>query len=267
MKKHILLTFSILFILVGTGAKAPAGEANTPSAQEIIIRADAVRNPNIAFMVNLRLTEYQSGVARNQVILQVYSKVNRVTGQFRNLVRYMEPPRDYGKEVLLNGTTMWFYDPNSKSIIRISPQQRLVGQASEGDVMTVNLAKDYTARLVGPGGVETLKDADRVVRKCWHLELTPSTDSAIYGKVEYWVEQGTYRPVKGKFYSDSGRLLKIAYYHRYREELGTMRPSETILIDAVNTSLVTTINSSGQQAMTIPDSWYQAEFLPHLKIQ
>jgi hypothetical protein len=162
---------------------------------------------------------------------------------------------------------MWFYDPASKSSVRISPQQRLVGQASEGDVITVNLAKDYSAKLVGPAGGEMLDDADRKPRKCWHLDLSPSNDSAIYGRVEYWVEKETYRPVKGKFYSDSGRLLKIAYYHKYQEQLGTFRPSEIILIDAVNTRLVTTINSSGHHAMEIPDSWYQREFLPHLKVE
>jgi hypothetical protein len=73
--------------------------------------------------------------------------------------------------------------------------------------------------------------------------------------------------VKGKFYSDSGRLLKIAYYHKYREELGALRPSEIILIDGVDTRRVTTINASDYRAMEIPDSWYQREFFPHLKVE
>ena len=131
----------------------------------------------------------------------------------------------------------------------------------------MNLAVDYSAKLAGPPGGETLDDADHKPTKCWHVELAPSTDSALYGRVEYWVEKETYRPVKGKFYSDSGRLLKIAYYHKYQEQLGAPRPSEVILIDAVNAKLVTTINSSGHQAMQIPDSWYQRDFLPRLKAE
>jgi hypothetical protein len=263
----VLLNLLIIFLVTGVSGKPLFAEEHSPSAQAVIARSDAVRNPDIPFRLDLRLTEYVNGSERNEVILRVYAKIERRSGQFKNLVRYVEPPRDMGKAVLMNGTTMWFYDPASKSSVRISPQQRLVGQASEGDVITVNLAKDYSVRLVGPAGGETLDDADRKPRNCWHLELTPANASAIYGRVEYWVEKETYRPVKGKFYSDSGRLLKIAYYHRYREQLGVMRPSEIILIDAVNTRLVTTINSSGHHAMEIPDSWYQREYLPRLKVE
>ena len=267
MRNKLLLYLLIMALVTGVAEKSFAGEENRPSAQTVIARSDAVRNPDRPFRLALRLTEYVNGSERNEIMLRVYSKIDRTSGQFKNLVRYLEPPRDMGKAVLMNGTTMWFYDPASKSSVRISPQQRLVGQASEGDVITVNLAKDYSARLVGAADGEQLSDADHKPRNCWHVELNPAIDGAIYGRVEYWVEKETYRPVKGKFYSDSGRLLKIAYYHRYQEQLGVFRPSEIILIDAVDTRLVTTINSSGHHGMDIPDSWYQREFLPRLKVE
>ena len=267
MRKRPYLHLPFLILLTFLLPNALAADETRPSAQSIIARSDAVRNPDKPFRLGLRLSEYVDGALRNEVILRVYAKTDRKSGQFKNLVRYMEPPRDKGKAVLMNGTTMWFYDPASKSSVRISPQQRLMGQASEGDVITVNLANDYSSKLVGPAEGETLDDADRKQRKCWHVELSPSNDNAIYGKVDYWVEKGTFRPVKGKFYSDSGRLLKIAYYHNYQEQLGVLRPSEVILIDGVNKKLVTTINSSGHHAMDIPDSWYQREFLPHLKVE
>jgi hypothetical protein len=263
---NVIFPLIVLLLTMRTG-QAFAVDENRPSAQTVITLSDAVRNPDIPFRVNLRLTEYVDGMERNVTNLRVFSKIDRGSGQFKNLVIYMEPPRDFGKVVLMNGSTMWFYDPASRSSVRISPQQRLVGQASQGDVITVNLDRDYKARLLGPSDGERLLDADRKERDCWHVELTPSNDSAIYGKVEYWVEKKTYRPVKGKFYSDSGRLLKIAYYHKYQEQLGVFRPSEIILIDGVNTRLVTTINSSGHHGMDIPDSWYQRAYLPHVKVE
>lgn len=267
MNRTAFLALPFLILLTLFALNLSAADDARPSAQTIIARCDAVRNPDKPFRLNLRLSEYVDGSLRNEILLRVFSKIDRKTGQFKNLVRYTEPPRDRGKAVLMNGTAMWFYDPASKSSVRISPQQRLVGQASEGDVITVNLAKDYTPKLVGPAEGETLADADRTPRACWHVELSPSNDSAIYGKVDFWVEKGSYRPVKGKFYSDSGRLLKIAYYRNYQEQLGMLRPAEMILIDGVNKKLVTTINSSGHHAMDIPDSWYQREFLPHLKVE
>ena len=242
--------------------------ASSPSdltAQEIIARSDEVRNPKKPFQVTLQLTEYIDGSARNETALTVYSKLGAAEGKFCNLVRYADPPRDRGKSVLMDGTVMWFYDPSSKTSVRISPEQRLVGQASQGDVITVNLARDYIAHFLGSAEGETIQDADRVTRNCWHIELTPGTAEAIYAKAEYWVERNSFHPIKGKFYSDSGRVLKIAYYHRYEKQLGADRPGETIIVDAVNAKLVTTMDSHGYREVDIPDSWYQREYLPRLK--
>jgi hypothetical protein len=248
--------FTLSFLLIAFGAQA------APTAQEIVDSSDRVRNPGQPFRVTSTLQEYVGGQPRDRVVLTVYAREDAATRQFKNLVRYAEPPRDKGKMVLLDGTRMWFYDPASKVSIRISAQQRLMGQASNGDVMTVNLARDYRATLAGE---ETVTDADRGARECWHLVLAAATDDAVYGKIDYWVERSSNRPVKGKYYSDSGRLLKIAYFHAFREELGAARPTETIIIDAVDPNQVTTINSSGYRFETIPEAWFQREFLPRLK--
>jgi outer membrane lipoprotein-sorting protein len=258
------LVFAALMCALPFGGIAATQSALT--AQEIIARSDEIRNPKDPFEVTIQLTEYIDGTVRNETALTVYSKLGAESEKFRNLVRYAEPPRDRGKSVLMDGTVMWFYDPASKTSVRISPEQRLVGQASQGDVVTVNLARDYTARFLGSPDGETIQDADRVARSCWHLELTPKTSEAIYAKAEYWVERSTFHPIKGKFYSDSGRVLKIAYYHRYEKQLGAERPGETIIVDAVNAKLVTTMGFHGYRDMEIPDSWYQRDYLPRLKI-
>jgi hypothetical protein len=121
-------------------------------------------------------------------VLVVYAKEDPATRQFRNLVRYEQPPRDAGKAVLLDGRSLWFYDPASKaSVRRISPQQRLLGQASIADVLTVNLVVEYEATLLG---TDEIQDANRHPCKCWHLDLIAVTDRASYSHVELWVEPG-----------------------------------------------------------------------------
>jgi Outer membrane lipoprotein-sorting protein len=255
--KNVLTGFVVATLLVSVArAEAP------PNAQEIVAAADQVRNPGQPFRLTDTLVEYIDGQPRDRVVLVVYARESALTHQFDNVVRYVEPIRDLGKMVLMNGSNMWFYDPSSKASVRISPQQRLMGQASDGDVVTANLAKDYTAKLIGD---EMLLDADRKNRNCWHLDLKAANDEAIYSRIEYWVEKDTNRPVKGKFYSDSGRLLKIAYYHKYQEQLGGQRPAETIIIDAVDQNLVTTMSISDMRAQAIPDAWFQREYLPRVK--
>jgi outer membrane lipoprotein-sorting protein len=231
------------------------------SAEEIVARADQIRNPDQSFRFVSTLTEYVSGKPQAQNVLAIVSKKDPHTHQFRNLVRYLEPPRDAGKAVLLDGRAFWFYDPASKSSVRISPQQRLIGQAAIGDVLTVTLSIDYVATLVS---TESVPDANRSLRSCWHLELKAANDLSTYARVEYWVEQETFNPVKAKFYSDSGRLLKILYYRAFESWLGGVRPTEAVILDAVDSSRVTTVKGTGHRALEVPETWFQREYLPRL---
>ena len=240
-----------------------AASALAQSAQEIVAATDKVRNAEQSSRSTLVLTEYVSGQERSHSTFVLFSKEDSA-GNFRNLLQYVEPPRDAGKRVLLDGRSFWFFDPASQSSVRISAQQRLVGQAAIGDVLTVSLAVDYAATLLG---TETIDDAARQKRTCWHLELKAATETAVYNRVEYWVEQGTFRPVKGKFYSDSGRLLKIIYYRNYIERLGAVRPAESVIIDAVDSALATIAVFNESRFQDVPDAWFQRDYLPRLQIR
>ncbi len=250
------------FVLAGMATFfATDVRAGSPSAADIIAATDKVRSPQGAFRVSVGLTEYIAGKARDRVELAVHAKLYP-DHRFKNLVRYLAPPRDLGKLVLLAGGSMWFYDPASKASIRISPQQRLTGQAANADVVTVNLALDYKATLLGE---EKLQDADRKERTVWHLDLVAATDEAMYSRLEYWIEKASFRPVKSKFYSDSGRLLKIAYYRNYEAHLGAARAMETIIIDAVDPNLVTKMSYGDFRAEEAKDAWFQRDYLPRFR--
>jgi outer membrane lipoprotein-sorting protein len=233
------------------------------SAQEIVAATDKVRNASQPFRSTLTLTEYVAGQERAHSGFVLFSKEDSA-GHFRNLLQYVEPPRDAGKRVLLDGRSFWFFDPASQASVRISAQQRLTGQAAIGDVLTVNLGVDYAATLTG---TESIDDASRQKRTCWKLELKAATDTAVYNRVEYWVEQGTFRPVKGKFYSDSGRLLKIIYYRNFVERLGAVRPAEAVIIDAVDSSLATIATFGESRFQDVSDAWFQRDYLPRLQVQ
>jgi len=240
------------------------GIARAQTAHEIVVATDKVRNPDRPFRTTLRLTEYVGGKERDHDSLAVFSKEDASTHQFRNLVEYLEPARDVGKRVLLDGHSLWFYDPDSKVSVRISAQQRLIGQAAIGDILTVNLAADYTATVAGD---ERIDDAARQPRDCWRLELKAANDVATYNRVEYWVEKNTFYPIKGKFYADSGRLLKIVYFRSFAERLGATRPTEAIIIDAVDSSLVTMASFGDYTAQDVPEAWFQRDFLARLQIR
>jgi len=261
MSRSTTLASRVVALALGWAATF-AGIAYAQTAQEIVEQTDKVRNPTQPFRSTLTLTEYVGGKERDHDTLVVFSKTDSATRQFRNLIQYVEPARDAGKSVLLDGRSLWFFDPASKASVRISAQQRLIGQAAIGDVLTVNLAVDYAASLIG---TEKIEDASRQQRECWHLDLKAANDQAVYNRVEYWVERESFHPIKGKFYSDSGRVLKIIYYRNFAERLGGIRPTEAIIIDAVDTSLATSATFGNDRFQDIPDAWFQRDYLPRLQ--
>ena len=240
----------------------PALALATPDGQSILAASDAVRNPDKPFGLTVALIEYRNGQQVGDNTLQVYSRADVKSGQFRSLVRFVAPPRDADKLMLKNGNDMWFFDPSSKATIRISPQQRLLGQAANGDVVTVNLAKDYRAELAAE---EDVQDGDRQMRRCYKLAVTATAANVTYDHLEMWVAVGSSRPVKARYYSESGRLLKTAFFRRFQQQLGGERPTETIIIDGLDPNWVTVMRYSDYAWREVPEVWLQRDFLPRFK--
>jgi outer membrane lipoprotein-sorting protein len=251
-----LISRLLLWLVLPVAAVAAA-----PAADEILTASDAIRNPGRAFSVTVTLTEFQAGKQVDTSTLVSYSRP-QPSGQYSSLVRFVIPARDAGKLMLKNGNDMWFYDPVAKASVRLSPQQRLLGQASNGDVATVNLAKDYRAILAGE---EDIQDGERRTRKSYKLALTAASPDVTYASIEMWVDAENNRPIKARFFAESARLLKTAYYRRYQPQLGMDRPTETVIIDGLNPQSVTIMRFSDFVARTIPETWMQRDFLPRFQ--
>lgn len=234
----------------------------TPNAADILAASDAIRNPARSFSVTVTLTEFQAGKQVDTSTLISYSRTQAQSSQFASLIRFVLPARDAGKLILKNGNDMWFYDPTSKASVRLSPQQRLLGQASNGDVATVNLAKDYRATLTGE---EEVLDGERRKRKAYKLALAAATPAVTYASIEMWVDVENSRPLKARFFAESTRLLKTVYYRRFQSQLGAERPTESVIIDGLEPQSVTLMRFSDYVARDIPEAWMQRDFLPRFQ--
>ena len=249
-------------LAAGQGAAGVAWAAT--DAQALLAASDEVRNPSKPFAVLTTLIEYRGGKQTDASTLQVLSKADPKSGQYRSLIRFVVPPRDANKLMLKSGNDLWFYDPSSQATIRISPQQRLLGQAANGDVVTVNLARDYRAELLGE---EELVDGERVKRRTHKLALAASAPGVTYHRVEMWVEVGSTRPVRALFHSESGRLLKTAYYRKFAPQLGRERPTEMVIIDGLDPQWVTVMRYSEFAFREVPEAWLQRDYLPRFKAE
>lgn len=244
-----------------TAAVVVAAAHAAPAADDILAASDAIRNPGRSFAVTVTLTEFSGGKQVDTSTLTTYSR-SQPGGEFATLVRFALPARDAGKLMLKNGNDMWFFDPVSKASVRLSPQQRLLGQASNGDVATVNLAKDYKATLLA---TEEITDGERKKRNAYKLGLAAVAPDATYASIEMWVDTENNRPLKARFFSESTRLLKTAYYRRFQMQLGAERPTETVIIDGLNPQSVTLMRFTDYVARNIPETWMQRDYLPRFQ--
>lgn len=254
-------TWLTLFYLVLTLVGIQPAVANI-DAQEILKKSDNVRNPDKAFSLITTLISYKSGKQHETSKLVLYSLPGTNGGQFRSLLRFISPQRDAGKLTLKSGRDLWLYDPNSQASVPISPQQRLLGQASNGDVVTANWAADYQAELVAE---EQIQDGDRQERQTYRLHLTATNPDAAYPSMELWVDTSDFKSHKAEFYAVNGSLLKTTYYRRYEEVLGATRATEAVIIDGINSQLVTVVRNQDFTWRDVPEAWLQRDFLPHFK--
>ena len=125
-----------------------------------------------------------------------------------------------------------------------------------------SFSQDYSARLEAE---ESVVDGDRVTQAAHRLRLTARHGQTTYSAIDLWQARDSARPLKARFYSDSGQLLKSAFYRRYTPWLGRERPSEMVIIDGLNAQWVTLMRYSDFVAQDVPEAWMQRDFLPRFR--
>ena len=95
--------------------------------------------------------------------------------------------------------------------------------------------------------------------------MLPHRPDVTYPSIEMWVDVETRRPLKARFYAESGRLLKTAYYRRFQSQMGAERPTETVIIDGLDPQSVTLMRFSDYTPRAIPDAWFHRDYLPRFQ--
>ena len=112
-------------------------------AAAVLARADVFRNPIESFSIDVELTSIVPSGKTDTSRFRVFGK-----GSDRSVVEFTFPQTEKGKYLLMLRDAMWIYLPTASRPIRISPLQRLMGQASNGDVARTSFTVDYNAAAV-----------------------------------------------------------------------------------------------------------------------
>ncbi|MGA2351084.1 MAG: outer membrane lipoprotein-sorting protein [Terracidiphilus sp.] len=244
--KFVLRTLQFVFLisllLTCTLAGHAAAPATIPDAEAILKRADSFRNGWSSYVMHVKITNYESGKDDEEKLYEVSQK-----GTEKTYVEFMSP-REKGQHLLMLGDDMWVYLPDTSRPIRISPLERLSGDASNGDVARTNYAADYT-----PVYLRTEK-AD--AGECYVLDLTAKRKGATYQRILYWVRVQDARPVKAEFYLTSGKKIKSATFDDYLSAGGHTLLHRMTLYDEIRHNSHSVLEYSGIAPRELADKLF-----------
>ncbi|HSD39186.1 MAG TPA: outer membrane lipoprotein-sorting protein [Rhodocyclaceae bacterium] len=200
--------------------------------EDLLLQADRARGgslPGIAWIIEINSHD-RDGDTR-QVM-------NAIANTTNTRVDYTAPEKIKGQRVIMAGRNMWFSRPGLQRPVPISPRQRLIGQAANGDIAATNYTSDYNARAVGEEQIGN--------EPCVLFELTAKEKNVSYDRIRYWVSEKRKVGVKAEFYTVSGKLFKTATfdYGNTIEHEGQRIPfvSRMVILDALDASNVTTLD-------------------------
>jgi hypothetical protein len=149
---------------------------------------------------------------------------------------------------------MWLMVPGASRALPITPNQRLLGGASIGDVARVEFAKDYTG--VARPGTETIGG-----KPCRVVDLTAKSDKAPYSHVVLWFDAAARLPCRLLFSLPSGKPAKDVMFVKFRRSGGQAFVAEMEVRDLLSNkpNTVTRLEYFDYKSAKIDDKFFTPE--------
>jgi hypothetical protein len=229
-------------VLVSCASLAMAAGASV-DVQDLIKKTDQYRanSPNLQVETRIEVFGRDGGVDKRRDYM-VLKEGNRKT------LVLMASPVEKGQKILMLGNDFWMFLPSSQRPIRITPTQKLLGEASTGDIATLSWSDDYAGTIVGeePCGPQT----------CLHLTLTGQRKGLTYQRIELWVGKDKKEPVKADLYVQSEKLAKTATF-----AVANGIVTHMDLQDLVSNHKMTRVTYLTRKNRSIPAEWMNPMFL------
>ena len=220
------------------------------SHEEILSSADRARGNVEGIEWNIDIESIEGGHTQHR------SMMVKARG-YNCLAEFISPPKVKGRKLLMIDRNMWFVKPGLRKPVPISPRQKLMGGAANGDIASTNYAGDYQPTSVSDDTVNG--------EACYLLDLKAINKKATYDRIKYWISKKRLVGVKSDFFTVSGKRFKSATFE-YNNSImisGTPRPfvSKMVITDAVITNNVTAMTYGEVTLKEIPDSTFNLNLL------
>lgn len=267
MKPFFSLPWLLTLTLICASFPASPGHLQGDDANAIIRSvADSLKPPR-SFSALSKIDTYRNRAPSGSMVIRTYIKISKTTDGPHSISLVLSPSGDRGKVFLRVADSFWLYDPGAERPVKISTQQRLMGDASLADVTHFDLEENYSATLEGE---EKIVDITGKNVSAQRLTLKAKSRNVLYPTLRLWVsarnsiDQRDQRqlPVKIECLSSAGRVLKTVYYSQFRGFLGKQRPTELNIVDGTAPGRVTRIRFSEFQFEEIEMKSYSTEAMP-----
>jgi outer membrane lipoprotein-sorting protein len=185
-------------------------------------------------------------------------------GLQQSIVRFRSPQEVAGTAFLMidrekGETEQHIYLPGLKRT------RRIVGREREGSFMGSDFSyADMERRDTRSATQKRLPDEDLSGVKTFVLESTPKKDAgSTYSKIETWVRQDNYLPLRIRFYDKGGKLVKTFYTKRIRTLDGRPVIMESQMVNKQSGHSTELVVDNLKPRTDIPDSAFTPTALEH----
>ena len=245
MRRTLLFLAAAVFCAYGLPASAQSGP------DEILAQVDDARSPRQDYTITVEVSSFSPKRAPKTAVYEVMVK-----GPQRTVVKTVKPENERNRILLMRDHDLWAFFPDVAKPLRLSMQERLMGEAANGDIARVDFGGDYDAVLVREENIEG--------KDYYILQLTAKNKDVTYGKAIVWAEKGTCRPLKAEFYAVSGKLLKTCSYEDYAELGGKERPTKLVMQDPLTKGKYTVIKYHDVKIAELPEKYFAKDYMKKL---
>jgi hypothetical protein len=248
------LTRLIATTVMALAAQAPA-HAQSQDVPTLLKAADKYRMSADNLQVETQVSVVNAdGSPDKERRYKVFAQAGR-----KSLV-LMQSPAEKGQKVLMLGDDFWLLMPDSQRPLRITPMQKLLGDASTGDIATMSWADDYTGSVVGEERCEASVATSTSAVPCLHLSLNAARKGVTYQRIELWLGKTRHEPLKADLYVLSDKLAKQATFVLDKPSNPT-QVQEMVLTDQVSNHKTTHVRYLNRKERQVPAEWLNPMFL------
>lgn len=233
--------------LLGSALAAQAAPAG-PDAQAALAAADRFRlgDDHVQVETVIRV-HHADGTLDKERAYTVFTQ-----GPRKSLV-LMRSPAEQGQKLLVLDDDFWLVLPGSKRPMRITPLQKLLGDASTGDIALMNWSGDYR--------VSEVSSPDCPSRQpCRQLQLRAERKGLSYQRIELWLGERHLEPLRAELYVQSDKLAKVAEFVMDRAD-APRQVAEMVLTDRLGSGKLTRVRYTSRVPRQVPEAWLNPMFL------